>query len=76
MKQAQGKGHMKQAQGTYALAIRKETILEGASPVIILKQGLSSHQARESAERMNRTHLPEAKALGGSAFVAFNTQAE
>lgn len=62
-------------QNTYALAIRKNTPSEYESPVIILKRGLSILEARQKADTMNKTHILECHALGGSAFVAFNLQA-
>ena len=60
---------------SYALAIRKNTPSEYESPVIIIKRGLSILEARKKADSMNKTHMPECHALGGSAFVAFNMQA-
>jgi len=60
---------------TYALAIRKNTPSEYESPVIIIKRGLSILEARQKAESMNKTHMPECVALGGVAFVAFNLSA-
>ena len=60
---------------TYALAIRKASATEYESPVIILKRGLSILEARQRAESMNRSHMPECIALGGVAFVAFNLHA-
>ena len=60
---------------TYALAIRKARATEYESPVIIIKRGLSVHEARKRAESMNRSHMPECLALGGVVFVAFNLHA-
>ena len=60
---------------TYALAIRKATATEYESPVIIIKRNMTLLQARESADRMNKTHKPECVALGGDSFVAYNLQA-
>lgn len=60
---------------SYALAIRKASATEYESPVIIIKRGLSIREARQKAESMNRTHMPECMALGGVAFVAFNLHA-
>ena len=59
----------------YALAIRKNMPSEYESPVIILKRGLSILEARKKADNMNKTHMPECHALGGSAFVAYNLMA-
>ena len=60
---------------TYALAIRKANATEYESPVIIIKRGLSILEARQKAETMNKTHMPECQALGGDSFVAYNMQA-
>ena len=60
---------------SYALAIRKAAATEYESPVIIIKRGMTLLQARESADRMNKTHKPECAALGGDSFVAYNLQA-
>lgn len=62
-------------QNTYALAIRKNLPTEYESPVIIITSGLSIHEARQKADSMNKTHLPECHARGGVTFVAYNTQA-
>ena len=60
---------------SYALAIRKALATEYESPVIIIKRDMTFLQARESAERMNKTHKLECVALGGDSFVAYNLQA-
>ena len=60
---------------TYALAIRKESAGEYESPVIIIKRGLSIREARQKAESMNRSHMPECMAMGGAAFVAYKLHA-
>ena len=60
---------------TYALAIRKATATEYESPVIIIKRNMTFLQARESADRLNKTHKPECVAMGGDSFVAYNMQA-
>ena len=60
---------------TYALAIRKATATEYESPVIIIKRNMTFLQARQKAESMNKTHMPECAALGGDSFVAYNLQA-
>ena len=60
---------------TYALAIRKTRATEYESPVIIIKRNMTFLQARQKAESMNKTHMPECHALGGDSFVAYNLQA-
>ena len=60
---------------SYALAIRKASAAEYESPVIIIKRGLSILEARQKAETMNKSHMPECIALGGVAFVAYNVDA-
>ena len=60
---------------TYALAIRKLSNTYD-SPVIIVKRGLSYQEAITSADRCNRLHMPECRALGGECFVAYNMQAQ
>ena len=62
-------------QNTYALAIRKASATEYESPVIIIKRGLCIREARQKAESMNKSHMPECEALGGVAFVAYNVDA-